>query len=435
MKNYFAKPYILGIIGFVGLAPSAFGSGYTSTTGSVTPSELTVTFTSVNLISDSNQYSQVISGTFPVVFKRTDSDMTAVSFGSINVPAGRYIGVSLGMNFTYSVKLNGDRYRGTTTGSISSGTQLYSVGSDARAANSISTSGTATTMTNLLATGTTNSTSGTTQSYFGTPICVASDSSSTGTVTGSSSTTAGTSSGGTVCKSGDKVLGTGNAPLPNLYVMMDLYNSVAVDASNMALAINNTYPVPMLGQPGAAIHLQNSNGAEWMAIFGSDKSLLATRGFWSSSSTNGAPTGGNYVTATAAPSGQSINSYGPTTISSYDATSDVLKTPMGDCPGSTCTSSGLLTLTGTATTNAGSTITASCSSDATGALGYSYTGANCFGHGQAVTVPTYTVVRIVDPNNLFGHCSSSSPGYVTGSGTTGGTCVTSSASGFPGNYY
>jgi hypothetical protein len=77
------------------------------------------------------------------------------------------------------------------------------------------------------------------------------------------------------------------------------------------------------------------------------------------------------------------------------------------------------------------TVASTCSDDTTGSLGgYSYTGGNCAVSGKSIGALTYSIVRIADPNNILGTCTSS---FITGqtsscaaSGATATTFMTQS---------
>src|SRR5205085_1214477 len=106
-------------------------------------------------------------------------------------------------------KLNGNPYHGPTSGTVAEGDLLYSVGSTSTAANSISKTApvspaTATTLTGYVVGNGTNNCS---SSYFASPVCVSADASH--------------------CSTGDNIVDPGTT-VPNLNIMLDLFNSVGV---------------------------------------------------------------------------------------------------------------------------------------------------------------------------------------------------------------
>ncbi len=364
---------LLTLLSFAGLA---YGSA-----GFITPSEMTMTFTGASLTTvDNSRKTIVASGTYPITFKKTDTDFAAVTVGTAGVEAGRYIGVQICYNSARSVKVNGDIYDGPTSGAISSGTALYSTGTEATAAGSVTTSVTAspTTLANYTVG---NGTSQCSESYFVKPVCV-------------------TTSGTTGCEATDTVIDTSTTP-PNLSVMLDMYDSVGVDAATGALDAHvPIYPYPAFGKPGAAVHLRRSSGGNIgnvSLIFGSDGNLVYSSLYQSGSNTGFCSIGGGvgFVTTTAVPSGGFQNAYGPSAV--QKDTAGKIEFASGGCgTGSTCTSSGLQTITNYKV-GVPNTTAVDCLPDTTGALGFTYTGT------AAVSSPgTITVKRIIDPSNILG---------------------------------
>ena len=47
--------------------------------------------------------------------------------------------------------------------------------------------------------------------------------------------------------------------LPNVSLLVDLMHNINVNPSDMTVSIGLNYPIPVLGPPGAAIHLFASN--------------------------------------------------------------------------------------------------------------------------------------------------------------------------------
>jgi hypothetical protein len=357
---------------------------FSSTTGQVTPNALRITFTKATLIKSDNSQVEVFNGSFATEFTRSGTAFAAIPLTTINVPTGTYIGVIIGFSDAYEVKLDGDAYIGSTAGGFAKGDPLCT----ATASTNAKTAGTVTEVAAAACTpqyvtipAVSNCTDCSSTTYFSQSVEV---------------TTSST---------------------PNISILIDLYQSIYVDGSDGSLSRGAVYPFVVLGTPGAAIHLasltSNSDGSRNVSVlFGSDKKIhsVATWGGGGSGTVAPGPVGGNWVTATA---GTGINAYGPTMFADLDSTAanGTLKFPMGNCPGTTCTSSGLATITGLLQA-VGSTAAFTCSADTTGALGYTYTGGDC----SSVTTGNMKITRIIDPQNLFNICT-----------TSGGVCSATSS--------
>lgn len=373
------------LVAFLALLIHAGDSGAAGT-GFVTPSEMTITFTELRLITAENNNLTLLSGTFPHTFKKTDTDFAAVSLAAITAPEGRFIGVQVCYNTDRSVKLNGDIYHGAT-GTFAEGATLYSVGTTATANNSIQASvATPTTLTGYTIGNGTNNCS---QSYFGKVVCVASDASN--------------------CESTDTVVNPATT-VPNLNLVMDLLNSVGVDATNNTLDIHvPIYPYPTIGPPGAALRLSATSGStigNLSLLFDSGKTLLYSSSYLNSGSLSGVCSGVAAVTATAAPAGSFLNAFGPTFVQTYAVTTGQVQFTTGNCGDtSTCTSNGMLTIADVRFAAGTTTIAVTCPADSAASppyLGFTYTS----GAGVAGTT-NFTMKRIVDPGNIFGLCASS----------------------------
>src|SRR6185436_16079511 len=84
--------------------------------GFVTPTEMTITFTSAQLIKSDNTNITLLSGSYPTTFTKGAADFASISLASITAPEGRFIGVQICYNTDRSVKLNNDKYYGIAGG-------------------------------------------------------------------------------------------------------------------------------------------------------------------------------------------------------------------------------------------------------------------------------------------------------------------------------
>ncbi|MBL7716450.1 MAG: hypothetical protein JNL01_13375 [Bdellovibrionales bacterium] len=391
------KSHSLVLLAGLAISTNAWAVG--ATTGYVTPSEMTITFTELRLIKSDNKQLTLLSGTFPHTFKKSDSGFASVSLSSIIAPAGRFVGVQVCYNTERTVKLSGDKYHGTNGATCSNGNNLQTTGTgSAVAAAAVSVgSGTGNTLSGFTVGNGTNNCSA---SYFARPVCVTSDSSS--------------------CESGDSVVLTGTT-VPNLNLLLDMYNSVGVDCSDGSLDSHiAVYPYPTIGNPGAAFHFKYAGAtdtANMTLLFSSDRKLLYSAAWGTSTSSTAKFCSGNgFVTATSAPAGAYLNAYGPTAVQSYDSGSSLVQFAAGNCgSGSTCTSNGINQVNGFPASVAG-TVTVGCVADSAATpanLGFGYTA----GAGVSGTV-SWNVQRITDPSNIFGVCAS-------------GTCVAAGDTYYP----
>jgi len=276
------KAMILGLGSAVFAAPQAFAvvtaspcDGATNnngdtvawcySTGMVSPTTYTLTARSISLITvDRNNKSsgqfQIWRGTKEITFAATDTNFAKISMGNIGVPAGRYGGVVLEYNRDTRATLNGVTYQGLNfAGTAGTTATYYSNTKSAVALNSVTTSnpGTAGTLTELFKAAGTATSNGsgdtdTTQSVFP-PACV-----TNATVTVDANNLATADGGG--CKTGDYVVKVGTT-IPAVTILFDLSHFIGIDIKNDAARMSPSYPIPIIGDAGAAIHLSNYDAA------------------------------------------------------------------------------------------------------------------------------------------------------------------------------
>ena len=375
--------------------------------GAVTPSGIKVTITSVKLTnSQTKKVISIFDGSYDVEFTRAGSAFAEIPITTITVPVGVYDSVTLSFNSAYQVKLNGDTYFGNG-GSLSTNTAIYTTSAvDGRGNGAVtSTAGTATYVSNVTATGVNSGgkITGTT-TKFAIPACVAVDK--------------------TKCTGGSRWVGGDGVTLPNINILLDLYQAIVVDGSNLSLAQSNyTLPFAMLGAPGAAVHISGVNGgppttgnSNITMIFAPDKSFLYAATM-SAGTTSVGPTGGS--TAFVNPSGTS-GTESAIFVGDFDTSSGQVRFVTGSCTGNGgCFSNGLVTLNNILQ-SVGSSVTYTCTSDTTGALGVAYTGGTCThsaGNGNM------KIARIIDPGNIFGTCATgtcaATSGQISGTNSDG----------------
>jgi hypothetical protein len=376
---------------------------FASATGFVTPSTLVIPVTAVSLVTTDNS-ATAISGATSLTFKRSDANFTATSLGAITIPAGRYKGVTWQGPVTWTVTVNGGLYTGTTANGFTNGTSALYTNSATASNSSLTTSVvTAVAAAGLSPPGTSSAAGSTT--YFPQVACIK-----------------GT---GITCLSTDFVVDPATSP-PKVTFMMDLYNSVLVDANNCAMAYSaNAYPEIFIGDAGAAVHVSGANGTQFtegtMAFDnqGTGNTLRPVYAAMFTVGNLGGPSGLPYVGATAATTGQYFK---------YTAASGLLEFPLGNCPGTACVSSGGAQISSVKSA-AGTTLAFACQTEtanyyATGSP--AATTAQCVA-GEVNLASALKIARIVDPSNIVGSCVTAS---VTGQT---GTCAKSglAADGYP----
>lgn len=367
---------------------------FAGSSGFVTPSQTIINITEISLITPKNQYVLLLKSNVSAIFKKTDYDFTTVSMSGIKTPGGRFIGVQVCYDSARKILLNGDTYVGANGSAFNNGATLYSTGTNATDNGSISKNST-TNPTTLANYSVGNSSNECSMTFFNAPACVSKNP-------------------GKQCSNGDTIINP-DSNVPNVTLLMDLYNSVGVDPNNSTLDPHvGIYPYIVLGAPGAAIHLANTGGGgstpslNVSLLFDGGKKLLFASSYQAGGSSSGFCGGVSAVQTTAAPNGAYNNAYGPTFVQSYDGASGKVQFATGNCPsGSTCVSGGMFTADNVAQT-VGSSVTVTCPSDANASppyLGYTY-GSGAAGSGNSGS-STLQVARIVDPAGIFGKCSAS----------------------------
>ncbi|MGZ3688278.1 MAG: hypothetical protein ACXVBW_08255 [Bdellovibrionota bacterium] len=375
------------------------------TTAFVTPTTQILTMTGLSLIDVSATSKTIFTGTQTLTFNRADTDFAAVSLPSVTIPFGRYVAAKLAFNGIKQIKISGNKLTTTSnTGGFNAGVQVTSVGaagSDGTASSSVSVSAGTGNLINYTWQAGGNATQTT---YFSGVYCIDSSQSN--------------------CKSTDTFV---NSASVALYLMMDLYNSVPVDGSVGALDNHAvTLPIVTIGKPGAAIHmssngsLNGSNGTELSFVFDSNGKLINIPISNTSAATSFCTGNGNAGNVTAGPSGVTIPTadasgsnmmFVATTTSA--GTGTIQYVAAGPNPGQSGGTRGIQNVTGWKQ-SVDQTVSIQCIADSAGTpagLGYTYP----TGTGSAGGTTTLTIVRIVDPGNVLGTCTSSSPGYVSGS--------------------
>jgi hypothetical protein len=385
-----------------------------------TPTSITYNFTSLSASGDSGSYSTLISTPFQVTFKRTDTDFASVPISNIALPFGRYTSVGLCSDGTAAVTLDGVRLDGNGSYNCSDSSPLPAsatvyTSSAANSPGAITTTGPATALTFVAPWG-----PGCSDTFFAAPLCVTDDTQQE-------------------CKAGDVVY-TGTGAATNLKggngkgtnavnasfklsLLVDLYDGVVIDAgAGMVLDIPAVQPI--LGDPGAAIHItvpqeQSGNTVPFNAslLFGSDKSLLAARLTQGNGGVGGNPLrhscqGTNNIAIPGASASFPFESLGAVSTSANGGLGQVLAPVANVCTStSTCVSVGTEEIDDLFQA-VGESATLQCISDQSPSFQTSNFGVTYVGGTGAVPfsgpgTDTADIVRIVDPQNLFGVCAKS----------------------------
>lgn len=375
--------------------------------GYVTPAKVTMTVTSIGLLDAAAGATVNISTTSTEIsFSATDSDLAQTKFSTISIPEGRYLGAVIGYSTNRSITLNGYKYQGVNGTAGSDGQYMCS----STTGYTFQNTATCTSPTALALT----INGGANRSYFASPICI--------TTTAKQAAT---------CKTGDTFLDAGTASNLTINVMLDLYNTLSIDpdgyTANIVNNQGNLYPYITLGGPGAAVHLSSHAAGnvaqnEITLLFDGSKKLINTFTFGPSSA--GFCGGTGYVTATAAPTGSVLNTWGPTFVGSYNSTTGKAAFISNGAVGTAGTSTGGIMVLGDLRKVAGSAISMNCYADSDTAhltawdplfpayLGFAY-GAGPGASDQ--TTSSINLVKMTDPSGIFGVATCTS-GTTTGCG-------------------
>ncbi len=418
MKNTFLF-FLTSILGSVSVHAASY-------TGFATPTSITYHFNGVSLQDASGTNVALVddSSPFTATFQRSDADFAGVTLKEVAVPVGRYISISICQTSQVDILFDGVKFDGPNGTLFNYQDPLYTVKTDnstGTISNSAGTGAVTTTMTNS---------SGCPSSPLPIPVCVT-DSSLSGCMKGDVVYTAE----GRVKNTLDDVPAdvVANVSL-KLFLMVDLYDSVAVDSGTGQIAAAPNVQA-VVGKPGAAIHMSKSTSsgtANVSMVFADATTMLTTT---VSMCPGGAPNGGyipeicagqNDANITAAPTGVSVTS-GIVFFNIFDPTANSNKgqsqTPtVGSCnTAAECNSVGVNKFSNFIQA-VGNNATGICIADSAATpayLGYTYTGGNGYtGGNSAVNIP---IVRVIDPGNIFNICTGS---YVNGHT---GTCSTVNA--------
>ncbi len=213
--------------------------------GFVTPAIMSMAFNSISLIDSGGHDVSLQATPGTLTFKASDPDFAATDLGPLTVPAGRYLGIGLGVGNTRTITLDGNhRYVGSAGAGFQNGDYLCTTGAatDGSGVTGAATAGAASCATpSALTFNLPNSPSLAVVSfaYFSQPVCI---------------TTPVDQS--TLCLEGDTFMDATVAEGLQVSVMLDLLDSIHVDPDRGAIDSFPTYPFAVLGPPGASVHLQ-----------------------------------------------------------------------------------------------------------------------------------------------------------------------------------
>jgi hypothetical protein len=224
--------------------------------GFFTPDTLKMTITKIELSKVAGGLETILSTNTDITFAKTDTDYSATALGNVTIPEGRYTGASVSYTNTKTLTINGAVYQGQTAGSIVTGDTIYgaSTGTDMQEADP----GQVHTITF-----TSNSTGASSTSLFNGVVCIA--------ATSTSST----------CESTDTIITT-----PSINMVADLYHAgtaaePTTSGYDMGIGDYGFYPILLLDDPGASIHLNYSSGgfvANISLIFNKNAELIYAHG-------------------------------------------------------------------------------------------------------------------------------------------------------------
>ncbi|MGE0632514.1 MAG: hypothetical protein AB7O96_08910 [Pseudobdellovibrionaceae bacterium] len=377
--------------------------------GPVTPTTVTYTFNSAQLTTFDDENWGLFQTPINHTFSKSDADFANAEIADITIAYGRYKSVSLCMASLVSMTIDGETYKGQSGTSFSQGNTIYGQ-VDGTVDNT--DPGSVQTVT----VGTTSGDQSCTTTYFRVPLCV------------TSSETTGCEDGDEIYTSEGKIdpatgqvdLESGAAVSLQLSFLMDMLNSVIVNADDGEVTTAPAVRVT-LGKPGAALHLGNwdAGGATDVSlIFSNDKTLLSVMSTeYPGSHSPGFCDGQSSAAVTAVPAGSPLPTGVIFITHSDDSTGKVAYPSTSACPdASNCTPSGF-NVFANVLQEVAQTTTVNCLASSDGSVpqylkDFTYVGTP--GSGEAGGPVTMAIQRIVDPTNLFGICTSSSVGYMTG---------------------
>lgn len=381
--------------------------------GWATPSTIKYNFKSLSANNDEGSSAALITDPFSVTFNRTDKNFASTSVSDVSLQYGRYVSLGLCYADSVDVTLDGVKFDGNGSYNCSEPSPLAaeSVIYSSKATN---VAGTVSTTGPAVATAFTDVT-GCAITYFPAPICV--------TDTEQANCKQGdvvyTSTGATDNTKGD---GKGKVTVTTSFkinLLVDLYDGVVIDGG-----VGKILGVPailaMAGDPGAAIHLnvpQSASGGSvpfnTSLLFGADKSLLSASVSQGNGAVGGNPLtfscqGGNNVAVTGASANFPYERLATVSTTANSNLGQIFFPMVSSCQNiSDCNSAGSQQIDNIFQA-VGKSATVSCVDDSSSAFQTSKYGKNYIGGtGAAAGTNTATIVRIVDPNNIFGVCAAS----------------------------
>lgn len=376
--------------------------------GPVTPNSVKYVFNSAQITTVAGENYSLFSSPVQHTFLKSDPDFANTEIAGVTIGYGRYKSVSLCFSTSVELIISGAKYYGASGDLFNNGATIYGQSdgtvddSNPGAVHSIVVT-------------TSSSDQNCTETFFRNPLCV-------------------TQSGTTGCESGDQIytaegkinpntgeldLGSGAAVKLQISFLMDMLNGVIVNADTGEVTTAPAVKIT-LGKPGAAIHLGKWDGGgatDVSLIFGNDGTLLSANATeYPGTHAAGHCNGGSTASVTAVPSGSPLAT-GINFITYIDSSTGLVAYPAtASCSDSSnCTPMGFNIFTNVLQ-EVGQTTTVSCVDSSDGSVpqylkDFTYQGT--VGSGEAGT-PSFEIKRIVDPTNLFGICTSSSAGYISG---------------------
>jgi hypothetical protein len=444
------------------IALLALNGAASASSGVITPAKTTIQITGLYFLDPSNHTVAVGGSTADggsqmvgrsITLNASDPDFQSFPFGTLSVPEGRFIGLSLAVDNTQrKVTLDGRyRYMGSDTSSpnqIKNGYYLCSTGT---ATDGSGIMGSPTPADGIFCAAPAELTivSNASQanvvstSFFAKPVCITT-----------------TDQQKTVCQPGDNFIDGSNASNLTVTLMFDLFNSMTVANTDPNLGPNQpyrlfpgSYPFAILGDPGAAVHLVinsnlnadgtvNMNGARSIGdvtiLMDGSKNLIYTRAglssdtmcsgsFVSGCSANNVPgycSGQSYRMVTATPPGHAPPSPFSDQVAEFDPVKGIVAfEASGYAYGSTqplAPAGRGLDLIGpiinlTYNTGVAPMVPVNCVADDNASalsqwdpsfqpyLGYAYlAGSGNSYSGAPGYNPNFTLAKVTDPSNLLG---------------------------------
>lgn len=368
--------------------------------GPLTPSSVTYTFNSSHLTMFDGENYRLFQTPIQHTFRKSDPDFGNRELEDVVIKYGRYKSISLCFKTDIALTIDGSQYKGLSGAKISKGDTVYGHGD-----GTVSTIPPAS-LEDIVVSASSHEQNCTT-TYFKNPLCVVSSGHSHDCKEGDEIYT---SEGRINSSTGEVDLGLGAAVKLQISFLMDMLNSVIIDADTGEVTTAPAVKI-VLGEPGAAIHLgkwDDDGSTDVSFIFSNDLTLLSVMSSeYPGSHAQGFCSGQSNAYVTSVPFGASLPDKGINFITFFDELSGKVAYPATSMclDESNCSPNGF-NIFDNLIQEVASPVSVKCVGDDSPdvpsvLLDFGYI---TVGSGEAGS-ESLQVQRIVDPTNLLGICT------------------------------